>query len=246
MAKNDERKLRRNSYLYILIMNNSNSRHQRIQPVRLVIAGIIALTVMGCNAEDIKVYTVPKEKPAMPQHAMPATSLPPDHPPMNGTLPADHPPIDGGAMPGMQAQQDNPGLPKWTVPETWKQEPTTQMLLAKFSATKDGARANISVSSFPGDVGGPVANVNRWRGQIGLPVEDEAAAKAELKDFSVGSEKGSLVDLEGSNASGQKVRLVGVMLPHGEQTWFFKMLGDANVVADQKDAFVKFVQSVKF
>ena len=59
--------------------------------------------------------------------------------------------------------------------------------------------------------------------------------------------KGSLVELNGTNAkTGQKARLVGVAVPHAGETWFFKILGDEQVVAKEKAAFLKFVQSVKY
>ena len=39
----------------------------------------------------------------------------------------------------------------------------------------DGAKGELAVTHFPGDVGGDLANVNRWRQQIGLEPIDEAA-----------------------------------------------------------------------
>lgn len=41
-------------------------------------------------------------------------------------------------------------------------------------------------------------------------------------------------------------RLLGALLPHGEQTWSFKVLGDIEAVSRQADAVKKFVESVKF
>jgi hypothetical protein len=175
-------------------------------------------------------------------------SLPANHPAVSdkSPLPTDHPPI-GGAMPTMQAQETTAGKPEWKIPTPWKEEPPTTMLLAKFSATDGDARAEITVSSFPGDVGGLVMNVNRWRRQVGLESLDDAAATAAVKDISVQSETGKLLDVEGTDSRTSKpARLIGVALPHGDQTWFFKMLGDSKVVAAQKDDFTKFVQSVKF
>ena len=37
-------------------------------------------------------------------------------------------------------------------------------------------------------------------------------------------------------------RLVAVIVPHGTSTWFYKLTGDAPVVAQEKAAFVKFVR----
>ncbi len=172
--------------------------------------------------------------------------LPAGHPPLSSgsaTLPADHPPI-GGAMPPPPGV--NPTKPSWTIPSSWTEVPATQMLLAKFSTTQDAAPAEVTISAFPGDVGGLAANVNRWRRQIGLAELDEATAKQAVTSVEVSAEKGSLVDMTGTDAkTGRPARLIGVAVPHGGQTWFFKIMGDENVVARERDAFLKFIQTVK-
>ena len=120
------------------------------------------------------------------------------------------------------------------------------MLLAKFSTGQDAARADITVSSFDGDVGGLTANVNRWRGQLSLAPVDDAAVNQAVTSVEVNGEKGSLVDMNGTDAkTGQPARLIGVAVPHEGRTWFFKILGDGKVVASERDAFLKFVQTVK-
>ena len=135
----------------------------------------------------------------------------------------------------------------WNAPPTWQEAPPTQMLKAKFLATGDaGAKAEITVSVFPGDVGGPLANVNRWRNQIGLgPVEQSELEKlVSPLDVTIG--KAMLVDMTGNKSSGGKsTRLLGAIVPQTERTWFYKMLGDEPVVAREKEAFIKFVRTVK-
>ena len=168
-------------------------------------------------------------------------ALPAGHPsldPNMPALPAGHPSV-GSATPEMPAA-DASEKPKWTVPQNWAEQPPSQMLLAKFLATDNGANTEITVSAFPGDVGGLTANVNRWRRQVGLtPLDDVSPV---VKEISVGGEKGSLVDFEGADAK----RLIGVAVPHNDQTWFFKMLGDSKAAATEKAAFLKFLESVKF
>ena len=157
-------------------------------------------------------------------------------------MPPGHPPIEA-AIPAIAPQIGNVGKPQWEVPANWTQEPATQMLLAKFSITGEGTRADVTVSSFPGDVGGLLANVNRWRGQVNLPAIEEPQLANAVKSIQVRSEKGTLVELE--NPDGKSASLMGVAVPHNGQTWFFKMFGDARLVAHEKDSFVRFVQNVK-
>ena len=158
-------------------------------------------------------------------------------------LPAGHPPL-GAAVPATAAENEHAAKPQWEIPANWTQEPATQMLLAKFSINGGGTRADITVSSFPGDVGGLLANVNRWRGQVNLPPIEEPQLANVVKKISVQSEAGALVELE--NPDGKSASLLGVAVPHNGQTWFFKMFGDAKLVAREKDSFVSFVQNVKF
>jgi len=183
------------------------------------------------------------------QFAAPDTTaaLPAGHPDTSAALPAGHPDMARAIPPmGGPADANAPAaaLPNWTVPAGWTSEPPSQMLLAKFSIAENGQQANMTVSSFPGDVGGLLANLNRWRRQISLPaVEDTAGVTALTTQAGPASE----VDLTGTDAkTGQPARLVGVSLPLNGQTWFYKLMGDATVVDHQKAAFLQFVQSVKY
>lgn len=137
------------------------------------------------------------------------------------------------------------GKPQWEVPPGWQELPATQMLLAKFQLASDGGKAEVTVSRFPGDVGGVPANVNRWRSQIGLAALplDEAARLAGPLEVLGG--KAMLVDVSGDKA-GQKIRLIGVIVPRDGQTWFYKLLGDDAVAEREKAAFLKFVQTVRY
>jgi hypothetical protein len=88
--------------------------------------------------------------------------------------------------------------------------------------------------------------VNRWRGQVGLPPVGESDLPALLKPLDVAGGKATLVDMTGqSPASGKKTRILAVSLPHGAQTWFFKITGDEGTVESQKAAFLKFVQTAR-
>ena len=51
---------------------------------------------------------------------------------------------------------------------------------------------------------------------------------------------------EAPSAGKAPVRMIVAMVPHGERTWFFKLTGPAETVAQQQEAFDKYVQSVHF
>jgi hypothetical protein len=117
------------------------------------------------------------------------------------------------------------------------------MQLAKFLAAGADGHAEVTVVTLPGTGGGPLPNVNRWRGQIGLPPVTEAELAGLLTPLA-GADAGSfLVDVANPE---KKNRLVAAVVGHGGGTWFYKLTGDEAAVGGAKAAFVQFVQSVKY
>lgn len=175
--------------------------------------------------------------PTAPAPSMDMSQLPPSHPPIGGMN------MGGAAM----SAPDASAKPAWTVPAGWQEGTLAQFLVAKYVISGTGdAKAEVNVSSLEGDGGGLLANVNRWRQQLGVgAIGEEDLAK--LPAIEAGGAKAALVEISGTNSrTGKPAQLVGVVLPLGGQTWFYKLMGDADVVAQQKDAFVKFVQSAKY
>ena len=144
--------------------------------------------------------------------------------------------------------QENSDEPKWNVPANWKAKQAGMMVLKAFDVAVDGKQASVAISVFPGDVGGTFGNVNRWRGQMSLPpIKEEDLAKSVTTLNLDGGDKGTMVDLNGVDAKTSKAaRLIAVAVRHGDNTWFYKLLGDDAVVAHEKEAFLKFVQTVRY
>jgi len=166
--------------------------------------------------------------------------LPPSHPPVGdaGTLAAQ-------PMPSHGPRQEKPN---WQVPTGWREIPGGAFLVAKFSV---GGSQNlptaVNVSMSPGEGGGLLMNVNRWRGQLGLGQVSDAELTPQLTTVDTAGGKAMFIDMTGTDArSGQKARLIGAIVRQAEQTWFYKLMGDAQVVEREKDAFTRFVQGVKY
>lgn len=192
------------------------------------------------------------------ESAATSTELPPSHPPIGGVapfaanqagsqLPPSHPPIGGGMMPAATGPISHDGQPDWQVPASWKEIPGGQFLVAKFIVPAGDSQATVNVSSSGGNGGGLAMNVNRWRGQIGLGQLSENDVNNLARAVDTGSGKASLVDMSGGDAkSGLKTRVLGVMVPQGQQTWFYKLMGPDQAVEASKDAFLNFVKTVKY
>jgi len=129
--------------------------------------------------------------------------------------------------------------PKWTVPGEWQTLKPGQMQIAKFAVPAvDKAQAEVAVSVFPSDTGGTLANVNRWRRQLGLDDTDEAGLK-ECAQPIEGVPGAELVEL----ANGEK-RMLSAIVPREGTWWFYKMMGDAPAVNAARESFVQFAQSM--
>ena len=220
-----------------------------------------ALVFVGCGQSESTPPAPAPVAPAAPVSesvAKPQAALPSGHPDISGmstqALPPGHPGM--GAMGAMGAQALPPGAasdapnPQWTVPATWAVGTGSAMRRATFVVKgSDGQSAEVVVSSFPGDVGGLVANINRWRGQIGLGPVAPDEVSGFTKDWEVAGAKATVVDFKTDKASAGKTqpqRMIVVTIPHAGNSWFFKITGDEPVVGDQKEAFLKFIESVKF
>jgi len=150
-----------------------------------------------------------------------------------------------GMAPAMSGATSGADKPNWQVPAGWQEVPGGQFLAAKFNLTGDnGAVAAVNVSR---SAGGLLSNINRWRGQLGLPPLADADVDKSVTPLDVAGGKAALVDFSGTDVrTGKPTRLVGVIVPLSGQTWFYKLMGDTQVVESQKTAFLQFVQGAKY
>jgi len=130
-------------------------------------------------------------------------------------------------------------LPEWTVPDAWTNKGARSMILASFSA--QGDTVEITVSMLGGGAGGTLPNINRWRGQVGLPPASEADMASMTSSIQVGGIDSTYVNLPGTSQ-----QIDAVIVPKGNQTWFFKAMGAPAAVQQETDNFKSFVQSVQF
>ncbi len=164
-------------------------------------------------------------------------------------LPPSRQPINVAAIPPSgPAATANDSKPEWQTPPDWREAPAGQFLVAKFIATGvDNAQAAINVSMSAGNGGGLAANVNRWRGQLGLQPLPPGDVEKQVKPLELPAGKAMLIEMSGTDArTGQKLRLVGAIVGNGDRTWFYKLMGDEAAVLRQNDAFVQFVRTAKY
>ena len=140
------------------------------------------------------------------------------------------------------APADLEGAPSWDVPAHWETGKPSSMRLASHKVSdEDGNEIDFSITSFPGDVGGLLANVNRWLGQIGLPPTDQENLPKFVRPVEVAGLPAQLVE-----ASSQDQALFAAILIKDDRSWFFKMTGSASLAAKEKEGFLSLLDSVSF
>ena len=141
---------------------------------------------------------------------------------------------DDAAAPAETAAPAPTASSSWKIPAGWSEIAPGPMQQAKFSA---GGKAEVTISIFPGQAGGLLMNVNRWRGQIGLGAVDEAALANQVQQVDSPSGKLTVVDMKSDDGT---KRLVAAIATRGSESWYFKLLGDPASVETARAAFVKF------
>lgn len=155
-----------------------------------------------------------------------------------------------------RAQVDAAPPPKppafqYALPSGWEVVPPTQFRHIN-TRVAGVPNAECYLTFLPGDGGGDLPNVNRWRGEMGLPPVD-AAAVAALPRTTLLGQPALLTDLTGSftSMSGAKIdeaRMLGVLLTQQGMpgALFVKFVGPTAVVSQNVDAFEAFVASIDF
>ena len=140
--------------------------------------------------------------------------------------------------PSAPPTNEPPAPPALTAPETWRTLQAGQMQVAKFAVPDQGeAKAEVSVSMFSSDTGGPAANILRWRRQLGMPEISEPEAGDQAKPLD-GVEDGVVADLKND-----KRRMIGAIVHRGDQWWFYKLMGDDAAVDAARESFLTFAKT---
>jgi hypothetical protein len=194
----------------------------------------------GCRKAEVTAYEVPSEKdpdlgmgPALGANSTNAGTE------AAGTAPA---PAAGAAMANTAVPvAEGPGL-AWTAPPGWQSRPPSAMRKATYAVPgPGGSEGDLSITAFPNDVGGELANVNRWRGQVQLPPVDAAGLDAVVTRWSQSGLPLTAVDFTAPNGS---QRMLGAIVPYNGGTWFFKLSGPAAAVGAARADFLAFLHTI--
>ncbi len=222
---------------------------------------LLCLAGSGCSDPKIETYRVKKDPAATPTAAAAATSpaaaAPAAAPAAPAAAAAPAAPAAPAAAPAASATTvvaadraamantavataTGQGL-QWTAPSHWTAKAGSAMRKGTYAIKGAGGEAELAITAFPGDVGGDLANVNRWRGQVGLGPIGSAELASSINRFRAHSLDVAVIDILGSNGQ----RILGGIVPFAGSTWFFKLTGPDAVVAAEKAVFVEYMKTVR-
>lgn len=137
----------------------------------------------------------------------------------------------------------------YTTPDGWTEQPASMMRDVNLAFGPDN-EGECYVARLPGAGGGLVANVNRWRSQMGADPLTEAEINA-LPTKPLFGQPATFMSVDGDFSPGmgssevkKNQRLLGLILASDAGAVFVKMTGPKNLVADQAAAFDVFTSSL--
>lgn len=146
---------------------------------------------------------------------------------------------------------ENAGAPTliYDTPVGWVEKPGSTMRDINFTIGEND-EAECYVARLPGAGGGLLANVNRWRSQMGAePLTEEQVAALPTKPLF--GQQAHFVTVDGSYTPGmgttdtfENYRLLGLILASDAGAVFVKMTGPKDLVTQHEAAFDQFTQSI--
>ncbi len=200
-------------------------------PPRVLLSCVAASTLLlaACGEDKVSTYAVPKEKePELPGAA--AAGAPTDQAP-------------GPAMANTAVPTASGADLTWEAPAAWVRKAAGPMRKASFAVPGEAGESELSITAFPGDVGGELANVNRWRGQAGLSPLAPAALESSVARLDSNGLKIAVVEITATDPAAKSI--LGAIVPLDGSTWFFKLTGPTAALQAAKPAFLGFLHTVK-
>lgn len=197
---------------------------------------LLSVCFTGCRKDEIVTYRLVKDSAPAPA-AAPANSAP--------AAPFASAPADANTTMANTAvaTASGPGL-AWDAPASWTAGPERPMRKATFLIGSGSPPTELAITAFPGDVGGNLANINRWRQQLSLAPISEAELGSALQHLDVGPLHVDYIEITGAGTPPAS-RLLGALVPYAGSTWFFKLTGPADAVAREQAAFLAFLRTLR-
>ncbi len=135
---------------------------------------------------------------------------------------------------------------RYTVPDGWTPIEGSGLRRISFTVQEGEATAEVVAMGMEGTATRLLPNVNLWRRQVGLPDTTQEEVDVALQPIELDGRRGHYIRLEGPSEAERPLGMLVVLAGDQDRTWFFKMLGDQDLVLRQEERFEAFVRSVTF
>jgi hypothetical protein len=192
-----------------------------------VLLALALLLIAGCDSEQIDHYSIPKPEAIAQRHGI----EPGEHEPKAPAEPVPTRMLAAVVLHGgegwffklmgppkavreqaaafrkfVESVHFVRSLPKWEIPAGWREEPGTARRFATIRVPAAERSLELTVVNLPKAAGDDeqylLANINRWRGQLGLPDVDLAELPKQISAVKLKEGEATLVDFEGESAAG--------------------------------------------
>lgn len=138
------------------------------------------------------------------------------------------------------------GLPfSWVVPAGWREGNTSSMRVASYEVPLNGETGDFSLVRLGGGAGGISANVNRWRGQIGLgPVSAAEISNSTQADSTAQGVPYLQVTL--TNPDNPANAILAAIIERPDFVLFVKLTASQAGVESAQPSFEAFCRSLTF
>jgi hypothetical protein len=129
------------------------------------------------------------------------------------------------------------------APKEWTPTAGNQFSLKAYEVVDGDDRIDITVSATGGEL---LLNMNRWRGQVGLPDFTQAELADALKPREVNGMSAMFIEMHSPETAANKQSILGVVVPDGDRTWFIKLRGSTKLAEQERQRFEDFAKSLSW
>ena len=129
----------------------------------------------------------------------------------------------------------------WSAPDHWKPGPASGMRLGSYVVERHSHTSEVTIISLPGNSGSLLANINRWRGQVGLGSIESKDLSSITETISIRGKDITFVTLHGTNGS-----IHAALFKLKNSTVFVKHSGDKHTIDEESVIFEGFVRGLRF
>lgn len=156
---------------------------------------VLCLAICSCKDDEVRTYRVAAEPEA-------------------ATKPPRSVGVNDHAVPSESVT--------WRALPGWQEEEAGKFLTAAYTVPGLG---RLTVSKLGGDGGGLAANVNRWRGQVGMQPLPDGEVRGQPMPVTGSDREMLLFNLNPDDAATDAEGVFAAVLPLGPETWYFKLTG---------------------